>query len=266
MSRSRAGPADAGVLIEFSGVLGRSARSAAFALCQRTSRQASVFGTSLSGAAADGVAVDRRAPDGQLALVRGIKHQIQSPEPARPPPRAAALATTTPLRPHENDRDRQTKIKPTRRISPHQSHQSYVNGYPEGEIYKCISLVGRRDYVVGSVFETDYRREPYDDQMNVHKRIEDCLTERCPYIPVCGGGCAYESIIRTGEYATRFCTKSYLAEFHYKRNLLKHADLLTHMGMRPLSPTELRESIQPPSQQQAKPRAFVSLTSIMDRL
>jgi len=39
---------------------------------------------------------------------------------------------------------------------------------------------------------------------------------------VCAGGCAYESAIRTGRHDVRFCTKQYLAEFHYKRNLVRH--------------------------------------------
>jgi uncharacterized protein len=104
---------------------------------------------------------------------------------------------------------------------------------PEGEIYKCISLVGRKEFAVGSVFDDDYVTAEYEAQMDSYKRTADCYEERCPYIPVCAGGCAYESIIRTGRYDLRFCTKDYLAEFHFKRHLVRSRAGLERLGMRP---------------------------------
>jgi uncharacterized protein len=118
---------------------------------------------------------------------------------------------------------------------------------PEGEIYKCISMVGRKEYAVGSVFADDYDRPAYERQMDTAKRLSDCYAERCAYIPVCGGGCAYESAVRTGRYDLRFCTKQYLAEFHYKRHLVRHRSHLEQLGMRPLTPDELAASAAPPT-------------------
>ncbi|WP_375791764.1 hypothetical protein [Amycolatopsis bartoniae] len=63
-----------------------------------------------------------------------------------------------------------------------------------------MSFVGRPEFSVGSVLEDDYDRAAYDDQMNVYKRTEECFSERCSYLPVCGGGCAYG---RAGFWRTR---------------------------------------------------------------
>jgi uncharacterized protein len=105
---------------------------------------------------------------------------------------------------------------------------------PDGQIYKCISLIGRPDMAVGSVHEDDYDRDAYEAQMDVRKRTEDCVRERCSYLPVCAGGCAYESVVRTGRQGLRFCTKGSLAEYHFKRHLVRHRAALTRLGMRPL--------------------------------
>src|SRR5262249_523965 len=100
------------------------------------------------------------------------------------------------------------------------SHHGILVG-PSGNIYKCISLVGRPEYRVGTIWDDDYETAEYEKQMNVVKKTEECIREKCAYIPVCGGGCSYESITRTGRYDERFCTKDYLADLHFKRNLLK---------------------------------------------
>jgi uncharacterized protein len=109
------------------------------------------------------------------------------------------------------------------------SHHGVLVG-PSGNIYKCISLVGRPEYKVGTIWDDDYDVGEYGSQMNVSKRLDECIRERCAYIPVCGGGCSYEAITRTGSYAERFCTKDYLADYHFKRNLVKHESALVRLG------------------------------------
>lgn len=120
---------------------------------------------------------------------------------------------------------------------------------PDGTIYKCISLVGRAEFGVGTVFDDEYDRVEYDKQMNTHKRLDECFSEACPYVPVCAGGCAYESVVRTGNYNTRFCTRPFLQKFHYLRYLIQHEDKLKALGMRPVTAQELAASeveVQPP--------------------
>jgi|GEM_PF-4381936 len=108
----------------------------------------------------------------------------------------------------------------------------------DGQIYKCISLVGRDEFAVGSVFDDEYDRVEYDKQMDTHKRLDECFEERCAYVPVCAGGCAYESVVRTGHYAKRFCTKPFLTEHHYLRYLMRYREKLETLGMTPLGANE----------------------------
>lgn len=120
------------------------------------------------------------------------------------------------------------------------SHHGVAIG-PDGGIVKCISLVGRNEFSVGNVLETGfYDDAEYANQMNVMKRLDDCFEERCPYIPVCAGGCSYESIVRTGRYDLRFCTKQSLKAYHYQKQLMRYRKELEALGMRPLTPGELR--------------------------
>jgi radical SAM protein with 4Fe4S-binding SPASM domain len=124
------------------------------------------------------------------------------------------------------------------------SHHGVIIG-PEGNIYKCISLVGRPEFKVGTVFAEEYDAQEYGKQMDISKRISQCYEETCPYIPVCAGGCAYESVVRTGRYDLRYCTRQKLEAFYYKRYLLRYQKQLEALGMRPLSAQELQTTAVP---------------------
>lgn len=39
---------------------------------------------------------------------------------------------------------------------------------------------------------------------------EQCLD--CPYVPLCGGGCAYESFVTFGDYTKSYARRRYLLE------------------------------------------------------
>lgn len=109
---------------------------------------------------------------------------------------------------------------------------------PDGGISKCISLVGRTDHEVGNVLDGDRDQTRYDAAMNVRKKVEDCVAERCAYLPVCGGGCSYESAVRGAPTSTRFCTKPALERYHFGRQLMLHADRLTELGVSPIDDGE----------------------------
>ena len=143
------------------------------------------------------------------------------------------------------------------------SHHGVIIG-PEGNIYKCISLVGRPEFSVGTVFDDAYNTEEYERQMDTTKRLSQCYEEACPYIPVCAGGCAYESVVRTGRYDLRYCTRPQLEAFHYKRYLLRYQKQLEALGMRPLTAQELSETVVSPPSTPA-PAHLVPLQSIRKR-
>lgn len=144
------------------------------------------------------------------------------------------------------------------------SHHGVIIG-PRGNIYKCISLVGRSEFKIGTVFDDAYDDEEYGRQMDTTKRLAQCYEEACPYIPVCAGGCAYESVVRTGRYDLRYCTKQQLEAFYYKRHLLKYQKQLEALGMRPLSTQELHETALPAPRTSAAPAHLVPLQSIRKR-
>lgn len=114
------------------------------------------------------------------------------------------------------------------------SHHGVIIG-PDGAIYKCISLVGRSQAAVGSIFEDGYAAEPYGKQMDVRRKTEACFAEACPFVPVCMGGCGYEAAIRGGEVHDRFCTYPNMKRYHFQQTLLRHEAALRKRGMQPLA-------------------------------
>jgi len=74
---------------------------------------------------------------------------------------------------------------------------------PVGDIYKCAGFVGMSDFVVGNVKERKFNRR-YVKFISRDNWLE-CI--KCPYVPLCGGGCAFESYTKLGDYNKRVCKK-----------------------------------------------------------
>lgn len=77
---------------------------------------------------------------------------------------------------------------------------------PDGEVYKCLSMVGRSEGVVGQLPQTP-TENPIADQT-----IEDiklCIERECPMLPICGGGCHFERKVGTAT-----CLRSLLEELN----------------------------------------------------
>lgn len=79
---------------------------------------------------------------------------------------------------------------------------------PNGTMQKCFCTVGKNEYDFDSVFNppTSYTK---DQRFEMFNRTDDCIKEECIYLPVCGGGCLYNSIVAHGEvgFQKRFCQK-----------------------------------------------------------
>lgn len=97
---------------------------------------------------------------------------------------------------------------------------------PNGTMQKCFCTVGRREYNFDSVikiphhYTQDSRFEFFD------KRIEYCIKEKCPYLPMCGGGCIHDSLVAFGfpdGFQKRFCQKILLAEINKGLLLLNYS-------------------------------------------
>lgn len=93
---------------------------------------------------------------------------------------------------------------------------------PNGNLQKCFCTSGRPEYNFASVSErpTSYTRDPRFEHW---KRADQCIAERCTYLPVCGGGCTFEAIVAHGAKGgeKRFCQKTLLDRMN--RGLLRLA-------------------------------------------
>ena len=88
----------------------------------------------------------------------------------------------------------------------------------KGNIFKCISLLGRDEYKVGSIF-SDLLLSEFENQMDIRTRLKQCIEEKCPFIPVCGGGCPYEGLVRGNQFEDRFCIRTFLKIHHKNKHL-----------------------------------------------
>ncbi len=92
---------------------------------------------------------------------------------------------------------------------------------PDGNLQKCFCTSGRPEFNFANVAAkpTTYTKDPRFEQW---KRTDDCIKERCTYLPVCGGGCTFEAMVEHGPEqggARRFCQKALLDRMN--RGLLR---------------------------------------------
>lgn len=87
---------------------------------------------------------------------------------------------------------------------------------PNGSLQKCFCTVGRKEYNFGTIYEAseeylrDYRFEQF-------RRTDQCIEERCAYLPMCGGGCIHDAIVAYNGpdgFDKRFCQKTLLHEMN----------------------------------------------------
>jgi len=81
---------------------------------------------------------------------------------------------------------------------------------PDGSLYKCMEVVGRKEFVVGSVMSGTPSREQL--QYENPEYLEECLDEKCAFLPICAGGCRAEAFRATGSFFERHCRYSFLEE------------------------------------------------------
>lgn len=83
---------------------------------------------------------------------------------------------------------------------------------PEGELYKCMEVVGRKQFSVGSIFDrlVTERQLAYE---NI-SYIEPCLEEKCTLLPICAGGCRAEAFGKLGNIDIRHCRYDFLKEIN----------------------------------------------------
>lgn len=94
---------------------------------------------------------------------------------------------------------------------------------PNGCIQKCFCTVGRNSFDFTSVFEnpTSYAQ---DLRFEIFNRVDECIVERCPYLPICGGGCIHDSIVKYGPsgFFKRLCQKRLISQINEGLALLNY--------------------------------------------
>lgn len=81
---------------------------------------------------------------------------------------------------------------------------------PDGKIVKCVSGVGREDFVIG-----DYTKNKFSDETYLFKDIyEKCLEKNCPFLPLCHTGCRFDSFIKNGDKRATNCKRQLLEEIN----------------------------------------------------
>lgn len=88
---------------------------------------------------------------------------------------------------------------------------------PDGNLQKCFCTSGQNEHAFGSVFgdRGEYTR---DARYENWRRLDQCVEEKCSYLPICGGGCTYHAVVENGQtteaFAQRHCKKTLLRDMN----------------------------------------------------
>ena len=74
---------------------------------------------------------------------------------------------------------------------------------PDGGIYKCHRVLGRKEYSSGNVIEGIIENEAYKFFCNTKLTYEEC--ENCKVLPICQGGCKVNARLYSGKEACAPC-------------------------------------------------------------
>lgn len=81
---------------------------------------------------------------------------------------------------------------------------------PDEKAYKCLSLVGVTDGIVGNLNSS---LEIMKNHFNINL-YEDCFKSKCEFIPMCHTGCRYKSFINNGIIDSRDCNYNELKKIN----------------------------------------------------
>lgn len=75
---------------------------------------------------------------------------------------------------------------------------------PDGSLLKCISTVGRKEFIFGNIFSA---KNTYDFRFNNFSYLEKCLSKECPFVPICGGGCRFNAYVDSDSLIEPHCQR-----------------------------------------------------------
>lgn len=88
---------------------------------------------------------------------------------------------------------------------------------PDGTLQKCFCTSGLSRYGFGKISANavGYTKDAKFENFN---RINECIKEKCAYLPICGGGCTYHAAVENGgstkSFSKRHCKKVLLHDLN----------------------------------------------------
>ena len=83
---------------------------------------------------------------------------------------------------------------------------------PNGNITKCVSGVGRKEFLIGNI--DDYKTN--NTNYLFPELYEECLNKRCPFLPLCHTGCRFESLVTNDDIRKNNCKRKLLERINKK--------------------------------------------------
>ncbi|MGC9337283.1 MAG: SPASM domain-containing protein [Candidatus Cloacimonadia bacterium] len=79
---------------------------------------------------------------------------------------------------------------------------------PDGSLYNYYSFVGYDEGKIGDI-RNGLNSNYVEFLFSGDKKVERCLEEKCPFVPLCTGGCFYKAYVETGNPFERACPKDF---------------------------------------------------------
>jgi uncharacterized protein len=94
---------------------------------------------------------------------------------------------------------------------------------PNGALQKCFCTVGRKYFDFGHVSNLPFSYTQ-DSRFEKFSRTDMCVKEKCPYFPICGGGCVYDSVVKNGKigFNMRFCQRELISALNQGLLFIKY--------------------------------------------
>lgn len=91
---------------------------------------------------------------------------------------------------------------------------------PDGKIYKCLSMVGRIEGIIGD-WKNDSCISPSKNLFKL-KLYEKCFEKKCSLIPICHADCRFDALINLGDLNSVFCRKEILEKLNEDMLYIKY--------------------------------------------
>lgn len=95
---------------------------------------------------------------------------------------------------------------------------------PEGNVYKCWEHIGEFKYAIGKISKNGKIEKVNSILLNRHlygaDPIDDRVCRKCPYLPICGGGCPIQRVENAFNNGKNICCTYYKG--HIDEFILEH--------------------------------------------